>query len=111
MLLNPKTETFEHLDPESRELMKKTVEFFENKGKAKLKEASHERIWYQDFIDFLKENQVFAKLLTPAPYARMTRTPAGTPTATAILMKFWVFTTFPTGMPGRFPSWAWAPSG
>ncbi|MFP4226360.1 MAG: acyl-CoA dehydrogenase family protein, partial [Desulfobacterales bacterium] len=69
MLLNPKTETFEHLDPESRELMKKTVEFFENKGKAKLKEASHERIWYQDFIDFLKENQVFAKLLTPAPYA------------------------------------------
>ncbi len=69
MLLNPKTETFEHLDPESRELMKKTVEFFENKGKVKLKEASHERIWYQDFIDFLKENQVFAKLLTPAPYA------------------------------------------
>jgi len=69
MLLNPKTETFDHLDPESRELMKKTVEFFENKGKTKLKEASHERIWYQDFIDFLKENQVFAKLLTPAPYA------------------------------------------
>jgi len=69
MLLNPKTETFAHLDPDSRELMKKTVEFFENKGKAKLKEASHERIWYQDFIDFLKENQVFAKLLTPAPYA------------------------------------------
>jgi len=69
MLLNPKTETFEHLDPASRELMKKTVAFFENKGKAKLKEASHERIWYQDFIDFLKEYQVFAKLLTPAPYA------------------------------------------
>ena len=69
MLLNPKTETFEHLDPESRELMKKTVEFFETKGKAKLKEASHERIWYQDFIDFLKENQIFAKLLTPSPYA------------------------------------------
>ena len=69
MLLNPKTETFDHLDPESRELMKKTVEFFEKKGKAKLKEASHERIWYQDFIDFLKENQIFAKLLTPSPYA------------------------------------------
>ncbi|MBS3758491.1 MAG: acyl-CoA dehydrogenase [Desulfobacterales bacterium] len=69
MLLNPKTETFDHLDPASRELMKKTVAFFENKGKAKLKEASHERIWYADFIDFLKENQVFAKLLTPSPYA------------------------------------------
>ncbi len=69
MLLNPKTETFDHLDPASRELMKKTVAFFENKGKAKLKEASHERIWYADFIDFLKDNQVFAKLLTPSPYA------------------------------------------
>ncbi len=69
MLLNPKTETFDHLDPASRELMKKTVAFFENRGKARLKEDSHERRWYADFIDFLKENQVFAKLLTPTEYA------------------------------------------
>ncbi|HMA67294.1 MAG TPA: acyl-CoA dehydrogenase family protein [Desulfosalsimonadaceae bacterium] len=69
MLLNPKTETFAHLDPASRELMQKTVAFFENRGKAKLKENFHERQWYSDFIDFLKENQVFAKLLTPAAHA------------------------------------------
>jgi len=69
MLLNPKTETFAHLDPASRELMQKTVAFFENKGKAKLKEANHERRWYADFIEFLKENEVFAKLLTPTEYA------------------------------------------
>ncbi len=69
MLLNPKTETFDHLDPASRELMKKTVAFFENRGKARLKEDSHERRWYADFIEFLKENQIFAKLLTPSEYA------------------------------------------
>jgi len=69
MLLNPKKETFDHLDPASRDLMKKTVEFFENKGKDKLKEDSHERRWYADFLDFLKENQIFAKFLTPSAYA------------------------------------------
>lgn len=70
MLLNPKTETFEHLDPASREIMRKTVDFFEAKGKEKLLEDYHERIWYDDFIEFLKESGVFATLLTPAPYGR-----------------------------------------
>jgi len=65
MLFNPKTETFSHLDPRSREIMKKTVAYFESRGKAKLKEDSHERRWYSDFLNFLKENEVFATLLTP----------------------------------------------
>ncbi len=33
MLFNPKNEKFEHLDKRSKEIMLKTVEFFENKGK------------------------------------------------------------------------------
>jgi len=69
MLLNPKNEKYEHLDPRSREIMLKTIEFFESKGKAKLKKCSHECIWYDDFIQFLKENKVFATLLTPDKYA------------------------------------------
>jgi acyl-CoA dehydrogenase len=69
MLLNPKTETFAQLDPASRDLMQKTIAFFENKGKANLKEAFHERRWYEDFLEFLEDNQVFAKLLTPAAHA------------------------------------------
>ena len=68
MLLHPKNETFEHLDPRSREIMLKTVAFFENKGKEKLKHDDHERIWYADFLEFLKEEKVFATLLTPTPY-------------------------------------------
>jgi acyl-CoA dehydrogenase len=69
ILLNPKTETFAHLDPKSREIMKKVVDYFESRGKAKLKSDSHERIWYDDFIQFLKANKIFATTLTPAPYA------------------------------------------
>ena len=68
MLLHPKNETFEHLDPRSREIMLKTVAFFENKGKEKLKHDDHERVWYADFLEFVKEEKVFATLLTPTPY-------------------------------------------
>jgi len=70
MLLNPKTETFEHLDPASRKIMRKTVDFFETKGKKRLLEDYHERTWYDDFIEFLKESGIFATLLTPAAYGQ-----------------------------------------
>jgi acyl-CoA dehydrogenase len=69
ILLNPKTESFAHLDPKSREIMKKTIAYFESRGKEKLKADSHERAWYADFITFVKENRIFATTLTPAPYA------------------------------------------
>ncbi len=68
MLLNPKKETFGYLDERSREIMLKTVEFFENKGKTKLKKDEHERVWYADFLEFVKENKIFATMLTPAAY-------------------------------------------
>jgi len=69
MLLNPKTETFEHLDPKSREIMQKTVDYFESRGKNKLKEDYQSCEWYEDFINFLKDNEVFATLLTPSQYS------------------------------------------
>ncbi|GBC62806.1 acyl-CoA dehydrogenase [Desulfonema ishimotonii] len=69
MLFNPKNETYDHLDARSKEIMQKTIEFFETKGKKKLKEDYHNMVWYADFLDFVKENQVFATLLTPSDYA------------------------------------------
>jgi acyl-CoA dehydrogenase len=69
MLLNPKKASFDHLDPGSREIMAKTIAFFETKGKQRLKHDDHERVWYADFLDFVKENQIFATLLTPSAYA------------------------------------------
>ncbi len=66
ILLNPKTQTFDHLDEKSRQIMLKTIDFFEKKGKAGIKNDDHERVWYADFIDFIKKEKIFATLLTPA---------------------------------------------
>ncbi len=68
ILLNPKQYDGKDLDGPSRELMLKTIEFFERKGKARLKRDDRERIWYRDFLDFVKEERAFARLLTPAAY-------------------------------------------
>jgi acyl-CoA dehydrogenase len=69
MLLNPKTERFDHLDESSRSMMKKTIAFFESKGKQRLKQDHFDRVWYADFLSFVKENKIFANLLTPPEHA------------------------------------------
>lgn len=68
LLLNPRTETYEHLDEHSRRLVKKTIGFFEEKGKEKLKSDDHERVWYADFLEFSKNEKIFATFLTPERY-------------------------------------------
>ncbi len=65
ILLNPNDYKRNYHDEHSREIMLKTIAFFESKGLAKLKNDDRERVWYQDFIDFVKENKIFAHLLTP----------------------------------------------
>jgi len=68
VLLNPRTESYGHLDEESQKLVKKTIDFFEQRGKAKLKNDDHERLWYADFLSFVKEEKLFATFLTPDAY-------------------------------------------
>jgi len=68
LLFNPKTATFDHLDPDSRAIMRKTIDFFEERGKVKLKEADHARSFYSDFISFQGEQGIFADLLTPGAW-------------------------------------------
>ncbi len=68
IILNPKLEKYEHLDDKSREIMLKTIEFFEKRGKINLCDDYNSREWYSDFLDFVKENKVFATLLTPSKY-------------------------------------------
>lgn len=67
-LLNPKKHKRSYPDEESRQIMLKTIAFFENRGKVKLKEDDHARVWYADFLEFIKEEQIFATLLTPTKY-------------------------------------------
>lgn len=68
ILLNPKSYDPKHLDADSAELMRKTIAFFEGKGKARLKKDDRERVWYEDFLGHVAREKIFAKLLTPAPY-------------------------------------------
>jgi acyl-CoA dehydrogenase len=68
VLLNPKKHSREYPDERSRDIMLKTIEFFETKGKVKLKEDDHARVWYRDFLDFIKKEKIFAQLLTPTKY-------------------------------------------
>jgi acyl-CoA dehydrogenase len=67
-LLNPKKHERIYQDETSRQIMLKTIEFFEKKGKTKLKEDDHNRVWYADFLKFIKEEKIFAQLLTPSAY-------------------------------------------
>jgi acyl-CoA dehydrogenase len=69
MLLNPRKLDRYYPDDRSRELMRKTVAFFENKGLDRIKNDDHERVWYEDFLAFVKSERVFATLLTPPAYA------------------------------------------
>ena len=68
ILLNPKKHDRYYPDARSREIMRKTIAFFENKGKRRIKKDDRERVWYADFIQFIRENEIFATLLTPSSY-------------------------------------------
>ena len=68
ILLNPKKHSRSYPDDATRQLMLDTIGFFEAKGRGKLKKDDHERVWYQDFLDFQREHKLFARLLTPAKY-------------------------------------------
>jgi acyl-CoA dehydrogenase len=69
-LLNPKNYSRVFCDPETHRLVLKTIEFFENKGLARIKADDQAMVWYEDFLAFIKEEGVFAHFLTPAAYSR-----------------------------------------
>jgi acyl-CoA dehydrogenase len=68
LLLNPKKHNRYYPDERSRKVMLKTIQFFEDKGKRKLKADDREGVWYADFLNFQKNEKIFATLLTPAEY-------------------------------------------
>jgi acyl-CoA dehydrogenase len=100
ILLNPKNLSREYPDERSKDIMQKTIEFFENRGKTKLKEMDHNRVWYSDFLEFIKKERIFSTLLTPSGYAD--KGDADTR---------WDTWRNATGTPGRSQFLALAPSG
>ncbi|MCK8644839.1 acyl-CoA dehydrogenase family protein [Mycobacterium colombiense] len=68
MLLNPNHLQRQYPDRRSAEIMAATVDFFESRGKARLKADDHERVWYSEFLDHVGRERIFASLLTPSRY-------------------------------------------
>ena len=70
MLLNPSDYSLKHEDQEFQEIILKTIQFFEAKGLQKVREDDTQRIWYADFLEFIKKEKIFARLLTPPAYGK-----------------------------------------
>jgi acyl-CoA dehydrogenase len=68
ILLNPHKHMRPYKDERSKEIMRKTINFFESKGKQKVIVDDQARTWYADFLEFVKEEELFATLLTPSEY-------------------------------------------
>ncbi|PVC91263.1 acyl-CoA dehydrogenase family protein [Streptomyces sp. CS131] len=69
LLFNPRTYDPEHFDPETRRLLRATVDWFEARGRGRLIEDYRSRAWLGDFLDFAAREGLFATFLTPASAA------------------------------------------
>ncbi|WP_432056584.1 acyl-CoA dehydrogenase family protein [Streptomyces sp. bgisy022] len=69
LLLNPHTYDPAHFDPETRRLLRATVDWFEERGKRRLIEDYRTRAWLGDFLAFAAKEGLFATFLTPASAA------------------------------------------
>src|SRR4051795_7694948 len=66
LLFNPRSYDASEFDEPTRKALLATTEWFESRGKRRLKDDDHERVWYADFLEFVKRERIFATFLTPA---------------------------------------------
>ncbi|WP_425245674.1 acyl-CoA dehydrogenase family protein [Streptomyces sp. NEAU-NA10] len=69
LLFNPRTYDPAHFDPETRRLLRATVDWFEERGKRQLIEDYRSRAWLGDFLAFAAKENLFAIFLTPSSAA------------------------------------------
>ncbi|MFG2721214.1 acyl-CoA dehydrogenase family protein [Streptomyces sp. NPDC048416] len=69
LLFNPRTYDPTHFDPETRRLLRATIDWFEARGKRRLIEDYRSRAWLADFLEFSAKEGLFATFLTPASAA------------------------------------------
>ncbi|MDT7565520.1 MAG: acyl-CoA dehydrogenase [Pseudonocardiales bacterium] len=66
LLLDPNRYDPQHFDAETRRLLRATIDWFESRGKRRLVEDYHEKVFYFDFLEFVASERLFATFLTPA---------------------------------------------
>ncbi|MCV7056411.1 acyl-CoA dehydrogenase family protein [Mycolicibacterium gilvum] len=69
LLLNPNHFDPAWLDPESRRLLRALIDWFEQRGKARLLRDDLDGVWVADFLEFVKKERLFATFLTPSEFA------------------------------------------
>ncbi|WP_435531057.1 acyl-CoA dehydrogenase family protein [Rhodococcus spelaei] len=69
LLFNPNTYDPKDFDPETRRLLRATIDWFENRGKRRLLQDDLEAEWVSDFLDFVRDEKLFATFQTPAECA------------------------------------------
>jgi len=67
-LLNPASFEARHSDRKTEQLLRAVIDWFEARGLKRLKQDWHDRVWNYDFVDFMREHQLLATLMTPAGY-------------------------------------------
>ncbi|WP_235921415.1 acyl-CoA dehydrogenase family protein [Lentzea tibetensis] len=65
MLFDPNSYQPEHLDAETQRLLRATIDWFENRGKRQLIADAQDKVWYSEFLDFVKREKLFATFCTP----------------------------------------------
>ena len=72
LLFNPSAYDAAHYDEPTRRALLAVRRFFEAKGHAALKAESHDATWYQDFLEMIAREGVFARFGTPAAVGTLT---------------------------------------
>lgn len=70
LLLDPNRFDPQKLDPESRRQLRALIMWFEERGKERLLRDDLEATWVTDFLDFVKQERLFATFLTPSEFAQ-----------------------------------------
>jgi acyl-CoA dehydrogenase len=68
LLFNPNAYDPSHFDAETRRQLRAVIDWFEERGKTRLLRDDLEAAWVSDFLDFIKQERIFATFLTPSEY-------------------------------------------
>ena len=72
LLFNPSAYDAAHYDERTRRALLAVRRFFESKGHARPEAESHDAAWYDDFLEMIDREGIFARFGTPAAVGRLT---------------------------------------
>jgi acyl-CoA dehydrogenase len=68
LLFDPNAYNPSQFDAETRRQLRAVIDWFEERGKTRLLRDDLEAAWVSDFLDFIKQERIFATFLTPSEY-------------------------------------------